>query len=175
MTSRTEILRPRPLRTYAAAGALFALACVMGGPAATQDQPLSGQSADEIERFCGTIVDAARERRYALQRQELETLEKQINERIEVLEQRRQEYEAWLDRRNEFLRQAQDSLVDIYGRMRPDAAAVQLGELRTELAASIIMKLDTRKASVILNEMDAKAAAGLTSLMARAASREDPS
>ena len=65
-------------------------------------------------------------------------------------------------------------LVDIYGRMRPDAAAERLAELRADLAAAILMKLDSRQASVILNEMDPKVAATLTSVIASAARSEDP-
>jgi flagellar motility protein MotE (MotC chaperone) len=47
--------------------------------------------------------------------------------------------------------------------------------VETDLAAAILMKLDARKASVILNEMNQKAAAILTSVMASAARRTDPS
>ncbi|HWK15197.1 MAG TPA: MotE family protein [Rhizobiaceae bacterium] len=162
-------------RNRLAMGAL-ALTAMLVGPAATQGQPgPAGQSASEIEMFCGNIVDAARERRYLIQKEELETLEKDINERIVMLETRRKEYEDWLARRNAFLERAEGNLVDIYSRMRPDAAAAQLKELRTELAAGILMKLDAKKASIILNEMDIKAAANLTTMMARVVETRDPS
>jgi flagellar motility protein MotE (MotC chaperone) len=129
----------------------------------------------EIQRFCSNIADAARDRRYQIQAQELTKLQADIDSRIQALEDKRKEYEDWLKRRNDFLAQAEDGVVAIYSRMRPDAAAERLAELDAELAAGILMKLETRKAGVILNEMERKAAAQLTSVMASAARKEDPS
>jgi len=137
--------------------------------------PVTTEMDDDVRRFCSNIADAARDRRYALQRAELETLQKEVDERIKVLEERRAEYEEWLKRRNDFLEKAENNLVEIYSRMRPDAAAERLAEVQVELAAAILMKLETRKAGVILNEMDSKAAASLTSIMASATRRQDPS
>lgn len=136
--------------------------------------PVSTEMDDDVQRFCSNIADAARDRRYALQKMELEKLQKEVNERIDLLEERRAEYEAWLARRNEFLTKAENNLVDIYSRMRPDAAAERLAEVNVELAAGILMKLQARQAGIILNEMDSKAAAALTSIMASAARRQDP-
>lgn len=170
-------VRPRTL----AASALPALAVALmlglsAGPAATQSGGLAaGQSADEIERFCGNIVDAARDRRYAMQEAELKKLQQDVDDRIRRLEEKRAEYEGWLTRRERFLAQAQQGVVQIYSKMKPDAAAAQLSQLRVEMAASILMKLDTRVASVILNEMDKNAAAALTTIMVRAARPGDKS
>lgn len=155
----------------------LALALLSAGPAAPQTAGvgnLDGRTSDEIERFCGNIVDAARDRRYSLQSAELAQLQKDVDERIRLLEQKRAEYEEWLTRRETFMRQAEESVVQIYARMRPDAAAGQLTELRAEMAASILMKLDARVSSVILNEMDRKAAATLTNIMVSAARPRDP-
>lgn len=132
-------------------------------------------SAEEIARFCGNIADAARDRRYQLQKMELEKLQVDIDERIRKLEAKRAEYEEWLTRRNRFMEQAQQTVVGIYANMRPDAAASQLGQLRAETAAAILMSLDTRKASVILNEMQVETAASLTGIMVNAARKRDPS
>jgi flagellar motility protein MotE (MotC chaperone) len=129
----------------------------------------------EIERFCSNITDAARDRRYALQRQELETLQKDIDQRMKLLEEKRAEYEGWLKRRNDFLSKTEDSVVKIYSTMKPDAAAERLAAVDVLVAAGILMKLDARKAGVILNEMNSKAAAALTAIMASATRKEDPS
>lgn len=134
----------------------------------------SGEES-EIERFCSNIADAARDRRYALQAAELKQLQTDIDARMKVLDAKKTEYETWLKRREVFLARAQDSVVKIYAGMKPDAAAERLATVNAELAAAILMKLDTRKASVILNEMENKAAAKLTSIMASAARRTDPS
>ncbi len=134
----------------------------------------STKTGTEIERFCSNIADAARDRRYVMQTQELMALQKEVDERIKMLEEKRVEYEEWLKRREEFLESASDSVVKIYSGMRPDAAAERLAELDAVLAAGILMKLDARKAGVILNEMDHKAAAMLTGVMASASRRSDP-
>ncbi len=145
-------------------------------PAATQAVPaaLTGETATEVERFCSNIADAARDRRYALQARELEQLQIEVDKRIDLLEEKRAEYEKWLTRREEFLAQAEDGVVKIYASMKPDAAAERLSELNAQLAAGILMKLDSRRAGVIMNEMERKAAAALTGIMASAARREDP-
>jgi flagellar motility protein MotE (MotC chaperone) len=139
---------------------------------ATAPTPPTEQS--EIERFCSNIADAARDRRYALQAQELEKLQKDVDKRIKLLEEKRAEYEDWLKRREDFLSKAEDNVVGIYSTMKPDAAAERLAELDAMLAAGILMKLDSRKAGVILNEMERKAAAALTAIMVSATRKEDP-
>ena len=123
-------------------------------------------SADEIREFCTNIADAARDQRYLLQKQELENLQKDVDERIKVLEARRAEYEDWLKRRNDFLKSAEGGVVEIYRKMKPDAAASQLAELDPEIASAIVMKLPPRQSSTILAEMPADKAALLTRLIA---------
>ncbi|MGN6471686.1 MAG: MotE family protein [Rhizobiaceae bacterium] len=159
--------------------AIAALACciialpAIAGPAEAP-QPASA-SGDEIERFCTNIADPARDRRYALQRQQLLDLQADIDKRIKLLEQKRAEYEDWLKRRDEFVAKATDGVVEIYSKMKPDGAAPQLTDMPPALAAAILMKLDPRQSSLILSEMDAKAAANLTRIMAAAARKTDPS
>lgn len=173
-----KLLR-RKTALAAAAGILAGATLFSGTPAATQAiNAIAGAASeidDDIRRFCSNIADAARDRRYAMQRTELETLQRDIDERIAALEDKRAEYEEWLERRNDFLDKAENNLVDIYARMRPDAAAERLAEVSVELAAGILMKLQARQAGIILNEMDSKAAATLTSIMASAARKQDPS
>ena len=135
-------------------------------------------SADEIREFCTNIADAARDQRYLLQKQELETLQKDIDERIKVLEARRAEYEDWLKRRNDFLKSVESDLVEVYRKMKPDAAAAQLAELKPEIASAIVMKLPPRQSSAILGEMPADKAAALTRILVSATdpnTSKDPS
>ena len=132
------------------------------------------ETGTEVERFCSNIADAARDRRYVLQTEELQALQQEVDERIKLLEEKRAEYEAWLKRREDFLAKAEDGVVKIYSGMRPDAAAERLEEMDAALAAGILMKLDARKAGVILNEMERKKAAMLTGVMASASRRNDP-
>jgi flagellar motility protein MotE (MotC chaperone) len=169
-------LRTSQSKRYLAFAALALLLSAADSPAAPETAPPPpAPEQSEIERFCGNIADAARDRRYALQAAELKTLQAELDQRIKTLEEKRLEYEEWLKRRQDFLAKAEDNVVKIYSRMKPDAAAERLSELQAELAAGILMKLDARKAGTILNEMDRKAAATLTGIMASAARREDPS
>lgn len=188
---------PHTLRLAIAAGAALILS--VGAPGATEpvveliDEPgLLEPATDaqptgavrsartplatgtEIERYCSNIADAARDRRYVLQTEELKTLQQEVDKRIELLEEKRAEYEAWMKRREDFLAKAEGGVVKIYSGMRPDAAAERLAEMDSVLAASILMKIEPRKAGVILNEMERKAAAMLTGIMAAASRRTDP-
>lgn len=181
---------PSEKRKLRRAAALGAMLLISAQPAATEtaspnvatrsvgDAPVLAAAAaeptTEIQRFCSNIADAARDRRYTLQAKELETLQADIDKRMKALEEKRAEYEEWLKRRNDFMADAEDGVVKIYARMRPDAAAERLAEVDAELAAAILMKLDSRQAGVILNEMERKAAAALTGIMASAARKEDP-
>lgn len=165
--------------------AVLSLAALLSGgavanepaaPAAHAAPAASGAApeASEVERFCSNIADAARDRRYALQTEQLIALQADVDKRIKALEDKRAEYEAWLKRREDFLVQAEANVVKIYAVMKPDAAAERLAEMKVELAAAILMKLDARKAGVILNEMETKQAATLTGVMAAAARKVDP-
>ena len=133
---------------------------------------------DEIRQFCTNIADAARDQRYLMQKQELDTLQAQVDERIKVLEARRAEYEDWLGQRNTFMKQAEANLVDIYKTMKADAAAPQLQETPPILAAAIIMKLPAKQSGLIMAEMDPAKAGVIASIMASAAdptTSKDPS
>lgn len=151
---------------------------VQGTPAQVIERevaPVATTEPSEVERFCSNIADAARDRRYALQAEELKKLQAEVDKRIALLEERKSEYETWLKRREVFLARAEEGVVQIYSRMKPDAAAERLAVMNVDLASAILMKLDARKSSVILNEMESKSAAELTRIMASASRREDPS
>lgn len=154
------------LLVTAAAGSML----VMPG-AFAQDvtaPPAGDATQNEIQQFCTNIADAARDQRYVLQRKDLETLQASIDERIATLEKRRAEYEDWLKRRNDFLKQAELGLVDIYKTMKPDAAAGKLEKVNPAIAAAIVMQLPPRQSSLILSEMADDKAAALTNIISSA-------
>jgi len=135
-------------------------------------------SGQEIQHYCTNIIDQARDQRYLLQKQDLEQLQQDVDNRIAVMEARKAEYEDWLKRRNDFMQQAEANLVNVYKTMKADAAAPQLEEVNPGLAAAIIMKLPPRQSGLILAEMDAKKAAMVASIMSSAADKttsRDPS
>ena len=61
--------------------------------------------------------------------------------------------------REDFTAHATDSLVQIYGKMKPDAAAIQLMAMDELIAAAIMFKLSPKANSLILAEMEATKAA----------------
>ncbi|MBZ6078567.1 MotE family protein [Microvirga puerhi] len=139
--------------------------------AAPAQRPTSNTSDPKSNQYCSNIADAAADARFAWQKETLSNLEREIEGRIKILEQKRVEYEEWLRKRNEFLAKADETVVAIYSRMRPDAAALQLSNMQDEAAASILAKLNPRNASAVLNEMEPARAAQLTNVLTDAARR----
>jgi len=121
------------------------------------------------QQYCVNIADTAADARFAWQKKTLGEIEQELDRRIALLEQRAKEYREWLARRDEFARKAQGTLVEIYSKMRPDAAASQLAVMDEETAAAVLTKLKPRMASAILNEMPPGPAARLTTTIAGAA------
>ncbi|PYE36352.1 flagellar motility protein MotE (MotC chaperone) [Rhizobium sp. PP-F2F-G38] len=166
----THTLSPRLRQLFI--GAAVTLVLTIPGAFAQEVAAPSGTGAPqggEIQQFCTNIADAARDQRYLLQKQQIEQLQAGVDERIALLEKKRAEYEDWRKRRDEFLKQAELNLVDIYKTMKPDAAASKLTLVRSEIAAAVIMKLPPRQSSLILSEMSDEKAAILTNIISSAA------
>ncbi|WP_284777032.1 MotE family protein [Agrobacterium sp. lyk4-40-TYG-31] len=175
MAKFADILTPR--RTLIA---LFLLtAALPSARAQEQVRVTTGDtSGQEIQQYCTNVIDQARDQRYVLQKQDLEKLQADVDNRIAVMEARKAEYEDWLKRRNDFMAQADANLVNVYKTMKADAAAPQLAEVNPILAAAIIMKLPPRQSGLILAEMDAKKAAMVAGIMSSASDKttsRDPS
>jgi flagellar motility protein MotE (MotC chaperone) len=115
--------------------------------------------------YCINIGDQAADARFAWQTETLSALKKELDGKIAALEAKRAEYEEWLNKRNEALNQAEMGIVNIYAKMRPDAASQQLSAMDIPTAAAILHKLNVRSASAILNEMDPERAAQLAKAM----------
>jgi flagellar motility protein MotE (MotC chaperone) len=131
-------------------------------PSAATAEARKGLAAD----YCGNIVDAAAEARAAWQVKKIGELEAELTEQIRKLEEKRQEYQDWFQKQELARRKAEDSVVAIFSRMRPDAAAAQLSVMEESSAASILAKMNARVSSVILNEMTPGKAAKLADSMA---------
>ncbi|HZG29661.1 MAG TPA: MotE family protein [Ensifer sp.] len=149
--------------------ALVLLATVSAMANDTPAAPPANASIDEIQQYCSNVVDPARDRRYLMQKQDLEKLKSDVDVRLKALEERRNEYQDWLKKRNDFMDMARQDLVDIYKNMKPDAAAPRLAEVDVYVAAAILMKLTPRQAGLIMSEMDPAKAAKLTGLISSAA------
>lgn len=146
-------------------GVLLMAGIFVCGPVMAQETASVAMTApgnlDEIRKYCGNVDDKAADARYALQAKQLAELRADVDERVKALEAKRQEYEVWLKRRDEFVDKAHDALVDIISRMKPDAAAAQMVLIGDEAAASVLLKLNPRVSSIILNEMSPEKSARL--------------
>lgn len=174
------MIKSRTIKDVLSRFAFVSLACLAVAPisgALAEDKvedkpkPVAKTAREEIKAFCGNIADAARDQRYQLQKEELGKLQTQVNDRIAILESRKTEYEDWLNKRNAFMKQAESGLVEIYKKMKPDSAALQLQLLDPNLASAIIMKLKPGQSSLILAEMEAKKAAMVAAIMSAAGDR----
>ncbi len=96
---------------------------------------------NEVAQFCSNVTDPAVDARVAWQLKELEAAEPKLRQRIAEVEAKRAEYEKWMELRDEFLKKAEDSVVEIYSRMRPEAAATQIAGMSDETAAAVLAKL----------------------------------
>jgi flagellar motility protein MotE (MotC chaperone) len=153
---------PRP-----AAGEVLTTQVVPG------DNRTTVEAAPPAERgaasqYCTNIADAAIDARIAWQRQNLAEAEKEVQRRTTELEVKTAEYQRWLTRRDEFAERAQKAIIDIYSKMKPDAAALQLQALDDETAAAVLIKLESRVASAVMNEMEPVQAARLTAILSGA-------
>ena len=128
--------------------------------------PQAAAPADnDVALFCNNVADPAVDARLAWQLKELEKAETQLRERIAEVEAKRAEYEKWMALRDDFLKKAEAGVVEIYSRMKPDAAAVQIAGMADETAAAVLAKLSPRSSSAIFNEMETGRAAHLADLL----------
>jgi flagellar motility protein MotE (MotC chaperone) len=128
----------------------------------------------DAERYCRNIADPAREAKFKWQVETISELEDALRRRTEELDAKRTEVEAWLAKRETFMAMAQERLVGIYSKMKPDAASEQIRSLNPITGAALLMKLQPRIASAILNEMPTDDASRLASLMIDATQVEPP-
>lgn len=122
-------------------------------------------SAPDAQQYCANIAAVAGAARSARQERQLLEIEQQIGRRLTELETKRVELQELLDRHEALLKKADEGLVAIYSRMRPDSAAAQLANMEEDMAAALLMRLQAKQSSAILNEMEAGRAVVLTKKM----------
>ena len=160
----------------AAAGELKAPVIPVTTPAvAIAAAPPSGVApaqATDAQAFCRNVATAAADARFALQTRRLDALQGEIGQRVEALEAKEAELKDLLARHDEALKQAQASLVAIYAKMRPDAAAQQIAALDDTTAAALLQGLNARQSSAILNEIPTERAVKLVAAIQALAAPE---
>ena len=154
----------------------YTLAAAEGGHAKPEelppDLPLPPTAVKELspaEQYCSNVLDEATAAQLAHQKSVLEQAQRELDARIKEISLRTDELKAWIKKREDFTAQASESLVQIYGKMKPDSAARQLAVMNDFVAAAIMSKLSPKISSQILSEMDAAKAAKLSAVIASAA------
>lgn len=139
------------------------------GSVTAPPKPAPAQTAvsadNEVALFCSNVADPAVDARLAWQLKELEKAETLLRDRIAEVEAKRAEYEKWMALRDDFLKKAEAQVIEIYSKMKPDAAATQIAGMADETAAAVLAKLTPRSSSAIFNEMDTARAAHLADLL----------
>ena len=120
---------------------------------------------EETFQYCLNIFDEAKEVRNAVMTKRLKEIEAEVDKKLDEMEIRIAQLKSWTERREKFLEQANDSLVEIFKTMRADAAALQMTEIGPAIAASIISKLGPKQSSAILAEMKPDDAAKITMVL----------
>ena len=126
---------------------------------------VAAASTSDAASFCAAIRDPAAEARFAWQANTLKGLEAKLAETLKKLEERKAELQLLTDQRAAEVKQAEARMTDIFSRMRPDAAALQLATMDQGVAVAVLSKLPPRAASAVLNEMEASRAAQLAEVM----------
>lgn len=160
------------------------MAMLVGVPAIASEDgkgSASKEAADELppppatpvhlspaEQYCSNVIDAAAAAQIARQTRDLEKAQKTIDERVALLSAKTEELKKWVKKREDFTAHATNDLVEIYSKMKPDAAANQLAAMDELTAAAITSKLSPKASSLMLAEMDAGKAARLTAIVAGA-------
>jgi flagellar motility protein MotE (MotC chaperone) len=145
---------------------------VAGSGAAAEETAMAAPMSGDAARFCANIGDAANDARVAWEARTLKELKSEVEEKTAALEAKRAELADLVKKRDAFREMAEKAVVDIYAKMRPDAAAAQLSVVDPETAAAVLAKLKARVAGAILAEMDAPRAATLASLISAGGASE---
>lgn len=157
--------KPEPVNKPEPAARPLAEAPLFTGSVDKKEAAAPTQESD-IARFCSNMTDQALDARVAWQQKELEATEGKLKQRIAELEAKRAEYEEWLKLREDFLKKAEENVVEIYSRMNPESAAQQIASMADDTAAAVLAKLKVRVASAILNEMEPARGAHLADTLA---------
>lgn len=143
-----------------------AAAGAAGPTPAAPPPPAAPAATTDAQRFCQNVASAAADARFALQTRKLNELEEGIAKRVAALEAKEVEVKAVLAAHEDAKKRAESSLVGIYGKMRPDAAAGQIAALDDSTAAAVLRGLSARQSSAILNEIPADRAVKLVDAIA---------
>lgn len=125
------------------------------------------------EQYCAKVGDVAAKTQFVKQRKAFEQAQAGLDARIKSLSEKTEKLQSWIKKREDFLKSASDSLVEIYTKMKPEVAASQLVLMNATMAAAIVARLPPKAASAVLAEMDAPHAAHMSTALAGVAEVQD--
>jgi flagellar motility protein MotE (MotC chaperone) len=123
------------------------------------------ENGDGVARYCANIAPVVVESRIAWEMKRLKELEDELKEKMTALDAKETEARDWVNKRQDLLSRAEDDIVAIYAKMKPEASAAQMNVMDDASAAAILSKLNPRAASAILGEMEAERATKLTDII----------
>lgn len=126
----------------------------------------SSQPSDDNQQYCANIANVTAAARLAAQQKQLGELNQQLQKRLTELEAKRAELQELVDRYDDFIKKSDEALVNVYSKMKPEAAATQLTNLDEDSAAALLLRLKPKNSSAILSEMDSFHAALLAKKIA---------
>ena len=178
MTFRLTAMQLRKYCGYASWSALACAAALsifhplvsIAAPVATS---VGASNSKEIQQYCANIAASVEALKIERRQKQLAELEQQITARLAALETKQNELRAILDRLDAFERKSSESVVGLYSRMKPEAAAAQMAELDDEVAAAVMLQLKTKISSAILGEMAPARGAALVSKIAQLRAAKD--
>ncbi len=97
--------------------------------------PASKQELSPAQQYCSSILDATSAAQIAQQTRNLQTAQKEIDNRIALLTAKAEVLKSWMKMREDFAARATESLVQIYSRMRAAPAAEQLAVMNESPSA----------------------------------------
>jgi flagellar motility protein MotE (MotC chaperone) len=142
-------------------------------PTIAAAKPLAVEGPKGAENFCVSVAASAASTRLAWQEQRVKILQSEMVVKITELEAKEAEVRSWVEKREQLLAKAAESLTAIYAKMKPEAAAGQLQAMDDDTAAAILLKLKASQASAVMTEMDPARAARLSDLLTGAAPKSD--
>lgn len=121
---------------------------------------------DDGQDYCSSVAKAATAAKTAAQEARLRELESLIKRRGDELEAKKRELETVLDKYESLVKRADENLVTVYSKMKPDVAAAQFAVLDDDVAIALLSRLNPKASSQILSEMTASRGAGLIKKLA---------
>lgn len=152
-----------PAQVVVAGAQPIGAATPVGASAATQRD-----YAASAEEFCKNVSPVAAEARAAWLQRSIAELEREMAARTALLDARIAEHKEWLAKRQAFADQITGGLVQLFTRMRPDAAALQVAAMDEVMAAALLMRLEPKASSALMSEVPAAKAARLAGILADA-------